>query len=64
MNRPRRKRELMEVRTMFEPNRFSEHYLAVAYEQVMPVRRRQTRVTKEKEKSNHEKVARFGGGAL
>ena len=32
MNRPRRKRELVEVRMMFEPDRFNEHYLKAAYE--------------------------------
>ena len=63
MNRPRPKREL-EVRMMFEPNRFNEHYLVVAYEQVVPIRRRSTRVTKEKERSNQGKVANLAGGAL
>ena len=64
MNRPRRKRELLEVRMMFEPNRFNDHYLVMAYEQVVPIRRRPTRVTKEKERSNHGRVARLAGGAL
>ena len=49
---------------MFEPNRFNEHYLVVAYEQVVPIRRRSTRVTKEKERSNQGKVANLAGGAL
>ena len=48
---------------MFEPNRFNAHYLVVAYEQVVPIRRRSTRVTKEKERGNQGKVAYRAGGA-
>ena len=66
MNRPRRKRELVEVRMMFEPDRFNEHYLKAAYEQIVPIKRRPTRAAKEKQKqrSNHPKVVRLAGGAL
>jgi hypothetical protein len=63
VNRPRRKREL-EVRVMFEPDRFTQQYMLVAYERVVPIRRRSTRVTKEKERSNHWKVAYRAGGGL
>ena len=63
MNRPGRKREL-EVRAMFEPNRFTEENLSVAYELVAPVRRRWTRITKGKEENKVPKMARRAGGGL
>lgn len=62
MNRPRRKREL-EVRVMFEPNRFTKQYLTVAYERAVPIRRRQIGITQDKERNNR-KVACRAGGAL
>ena len=64
MNRPRRKRELVEVRMMFEPDRFNEHCLKAAYEQIVPIKRWPTRATKEKQRSNHPKAVRLAGGAL
>ena len=65
MNRPRRKKELMEVTMMFEPNRFNEQYLIAAYEEIVTIRRRPTRIIiKEKHRSDQEKVARQSGGAL
>ena len=63
MNRPRRKREV-EVRVMFEPDRFTQQYVLVAYERAVPIRRRSTRVSHEKERSNHGKVAYRAGGVL
>ena len=63
MNRPRPKREL-EVRVMFEPNRFTERYLTVAYERVVPVRRRSIRINEGKQERNNRKVACRAGGAL
>ena len=63
MNRPRPKREL-EVRVMFEPNRFTERYLTVAYERVVPIRRRSISITEGKHESNNRKVARRAGGTL
>ena len=63
MNRPRRNREL-EVRAMFEPNRFTQHYLAVAYERAVPTKRRPTRVTTDKQERNNRKVACRAGGTL
>jgi hypothetical protein len=63
VNRPRPKREL-EVRVMFEPNRYTERYLTVAYEQVVPIRRRSISITKGKDESNNRKVASRAGGAL
>ena len=63
MNRPRRSREL-EVRAMFEPNRFAQLYLAVAYERAVPTKRRSTRDTTEKEERNNRKVACRAGGIL
>lgn len=61
MNRPRRKQEL-EVRVMFEPNRFKQ-YLTVAYERAVPMRRRQIVITQHKER-NSRKVACRAGGAV
>jgi len=49
---------------MFEPNRFAEHYLAVAYERALPTKRRRTRVTTEKQERNNRKVASRAGGGL
>ena len=49
---------------MFEPNRFAEHYLAVAYERALPTKRRRTRVTIEKQERNNRKVAGGAGGVL
>jgi hypothetical protein len=63
VNRPRPKREL-EVRVMFEPNRFTERYLTVAYERVVPIRRRSISMTEGKPESNNRKVARRAGGTL
>lgn len=63
MNRPRRKREL-EVRVMFEPNRFAKHYVTVAYERVVPITRRSIPITKGKQERNNRKVACRAGGAL
>lgn len=63
MNRPGRKREL-EVRVMFEPNRFADQSLSVAYERVVPVRRRWTTIKKGKEGSRDQKMARRAGGAI
>ena len=62
MNRPRRTREL-EVRVMFEPNRFTKQYLTAAYERAVPIRRRQIGITQDKER-NSQKVACRAGGAL
>lgn len=62
MNRPRRKREL-EVRVMFEPNRFTEQHLTVAYERAVPMRRRQVGITQDKERNNR-KIAYRAGGVL
>lgn len=62
MNRPRRKREL-EVRVMFEPNRFTEQHLTIAYERAVPIRRRQVGITQDKERNNR-KVAYRAGGVL
>ena len=61
MNRPRRKREL-EVRVMFEPNRFKQ-YLMVAYERAVPIRRRQIgdRNTLNNERNNRKAACRAGG---
>ncbi len=63
MNRPRRKREL-EVRVMFEPNRFTERNLTVAYERVVPIRRRSILITEGKQERNNRKVACRAGGTL
>lgn len=63
MNRPRRKREL-EVRVMFEPNRFTGQYLTVAYERAVPIRRRSIGITEGKQERNNRKVACRAGGAL
>ena len=63
MNRPGRKREL-EVRAMFETNRFTEQSLSVAYERVVPLSRRWTTIPKGKEESRKWKMARRAGGAL
>lgn len=63
MNRPRPKREL-EVRVMFEPNRFTERYLTVAYERVVPIRRRSISISEGKHESNNRKVASRAGGTL
>ena len=64
MNRPRRKREL-EVRVMFEPNRFIGQYLTVAYERVVPIKRRSIPITNYKqERNNNRKIACRAGGAL
>lgn len=60
MNRPRRKREL-EVRVMFEPNRFTEQHVTVAYERAVPIRRRQVGITQDKERNNRKFVYRAGG---
>lgn len=49
---------------MFEPNRFIEQSLSVAYERVVPQRRRWTTSTKGKEESSDRKMARRAGGAL
>ena len=64
MNRPRRTREL-EVRVMFEPNRFTGQHLTVAYERVVPIRRRTVLVTEyRQERNNNRRVARRAGGVL
>ena len=63
MNRPRRRREL-EVRVMFEPNRFTERYLTVTYERVVPISRRSIRITEDKQGRNSRKVACRAGGTL
>jgi len=62
VNRPRRNGEL-EVRVMFEPNRFTKEYLSVAYERAAPKRRRQIPITRDKGRNNR-KVACRAGGAL
>lgn len=49
---------------MFEPNRFTEQNLSVAYELVAPVSRRWTRITKGKEENKVQKMARRAGGGL
>jgi hypothetical protein len=49
---------------MFEPNRFTERYLTVAYERVVPIRRRSISITEGKHESNNRKVARRAGGTL
>jgi len=49
---------------MFEPNRFTEQSLSVAYERVVPLRRRWTTITKGKEGSRSRKMVRRAGGAL
>jgi len=63
VNRPRRKREL-EVRVMFEPNRFTGQHLSVAYERVVPIRRRTVPVTEYRQERNNRRVARRAGGVL
>ena len=63
MNRPGLKREL-EVRVMFEPNRLAEQCLAAAYERVVPINRRATRLSTDKQERNNRKVACRAGGAL
>lgn len=49
---------------MFEPSRFTEHYLGVAYERAVPTKSRLTRVPKEKQERNSRKVAWRAGGGL
>lgn len=63
MNRQRRNREL-EVRVMFEPSRFTEHYLGVAYQRAVPTKSRRTRVRKDRQERNNRKVACRAGGGL
>lgn len=49
---------------MFEPSRFTQHYLGVAYERAVRTKSRRTRVTTEKEERNNRKVACRAGGGL
>jgi hypothetical protein len=49
---------------MFEANRFTERYLTVAYERVVPIRRRSIPITEDKQERNNRKVACRAGGAL
>jgi len=63
VNRRRRNREL-EVRVMFEPSRFTQHYLGVAYERAVPTKSRRTRGTTHKQERNNRKVACRAGGGL
>ena len=49
---------------MFEPNRFTERYLTVAYERVVPIRRRPISMIEGKHESNNRKVASRAGGTL
>jgi hypothetical protein len=49
---------------MFEPNRFTERNLTVAYERVVPIRRRSIPIREGKEERNNRKVACRAGGTL
>jgi hypothetical protein len=50
---------------MFEPNRFTGQHLMVAYERVVPIRRRSVPVTEYKqERNNNRGVACRAGGVL
>ena len=49
---------------MFEPSRFTEDYLGVAYQRAVPTKSRRTRVRKDKEEWNNRKVAWRAGGGL
>ena len=62
MNRPSLNREL-EVRVMFEPNRFTDQSLSAAYQRVVLIRRRTT-IKNGKEGTGKGKKARRAGGGL
>lgn len=50
---------------MFEPNRFTEQHLTVAYQRVVPIRRRSVPVTEYKQgRNNNRRVACRAGGVL
>lgn len=49
---------------MFEPNRLTGQHLTVAYERVVPIRRRLVPVTEYKQERNNRKVACRAGGDL
>lgn len=49
---------------MFEPSRFTQHYLGVAYERAVPTKSRRTRVPRDKQERNNRKVACRAGGGL
>jgi hypothetical protein len=56
-------RREMEVRAMFEPDRFTRQNLAMTYERIVAIKRRSTRANRENQKANEGKGDGRAGGA-